>query len=153
MNAAAPASVFITWEKPVFHVPLNGRSAGRCGRGRGPDVAQDYELDQVIGHEMRLLDPQVRASAEAVTALLHDEFREFGASGRVWDRASIVPAVTADPGTDPTVGEITAVRLAPDVILLTYCVTRPGGRTLRSSVWLRDPAGWRLYFHQGTLQR
>jgi ribonuclease HI len=116
-------------------------------------VAQDDdELDQVIGHERRLLDPRVRASAEAVTALLHDEFREFGASGRVWDRASIVPAVTADPGADPTVGEMTAVRLAPDVILLTYCVTRPRGRTLRSSVWLRDPAGWRLYFHQGTLQ-
>jgi hypothetical protein len=119
---------------------------------KGPDVAQDDELDQVIGSEMRLLDPRVRASAEAVTALLHDEFREFGASGRVWDLASIVPAVTADPGTDPKVGEMTAVRLAPDVILLTYCVTRPGGRTLRSSVWLRDPAGWRLYFHQGTLQ-
>jgi hypothetical protein len=115
-------------------------------------VAQDDELDEVIGHERRLLDPRVRASAEAVTALLHEEFREFGVSGRIWDRASIVPAVTADPGADPTVGEMTAVRLAPDVILLTYCVSRPRGRTLRSSVWLRDTVGWRLYFHQGTLQ-
>jgi hypothetical protein len=113
----------------------------------------DGALDQVIGREMRLLDPRVRTSAEALTALLHEDFREFGASGRVWDRASIVPAVTADPGAAATVGDMTAVRLAPEVILLTYSVVRPSGRSLRSSVWRQDADGWRLYFHQGTLQR
>lgn len=113
----------------------------------------DDELDQVIGHEMRLLDPQVRASAAALTGLLHEDFREFGASGRVWDLASIVSAVTADPGAAVTVGDMAAVRLAPEVVLLTYWVTRRGGRSLRSSVWRRDTGGWRLYFHQGTLQR
>ncbi len=116
-------------------------------------TADEDELDQVIGREMRLLDPRIRASAEAVNALLHEDFREFGASGRVWDRDSIVPAVSADPGPPVTVGEMTAVRLAPDVVLLTYRVTRPAGPSLRSSVWRRDGSGWRLYFHQGTLQR
>jgi hypothetical protein len=116
-------------------------------------VADDDERDQVIGREMRLLDPRVRASAEALTALLHEDFREFGASGRVWDRASIVPAVTANPGAAVTVGDMTAVQLGPEVILLTYWVVRLGGRSLRSSVWRRDTGGWRLYFHQGTLQR
>jgi hypothetical protein len=113
----------------------------------------DDELDQVIGREMRLLDPRVRASAEAVSALLHEDFREFGASGRIWDRDSIVPAVSADPGPGVTVGDMTAVRLAPDVVLLTYRVTRLGGPSLRSSVWRRGDGGWQLFFHQGTLQR
>ena len=116
-------------------------------------ASDNDELDQVIGHEMRLLDPQIRASAEAVTALLHEDFCEFGASGRVWDRGSLVSAVTAHPGAGVTVGDMTAVRLAPDVVLLTYRVTRPGGPSLRSSVWRRDADGWRLFFHQGTLQR
>jgi hypothetical protein len=115
--------------------------------------SDDQALDEVIGLEMRLLDPQVRASAEAITELLHEGFREFGASGRVWDRASIVPAVTADPGVAVAVGDVTAVRLALDVVLLTYWVTRPSGRSLRSSVWRRDAGGWQLYFHQGTIQR
>jgi hypothetical protein len=113
----------------------------------------DDELGQVIGREMRLLDPSVRASAEAVTALLHEDFREFGASGLVWDRESIVPAISADPGPRVTVGDMTAARLAPDVVLLTYRVTRPGGLSLRSSVWRRGEGGWQLFFHQGTLQR
>lgn len=114
--------------------------------------ADDPALGEVIGLELRLLDPWVRASAEAIAELLHEDFREFGASGRVWDKESIVPAVTADPGVPVTVGDMTAAWLAPDAVLLTYRVTRPGGRSLRSSVWRRAPAGWRLYFHQGTLQ-
>jgi hypothetical protein len=114
--------------------------------------SDDQALDEVIGLEMHLLDPQVRASAEAITELLHEDFREFGASGRVWDRGSIVPAVAADPGVAVTVGDVTAVRLGPDVVLLTYWVTRPSGRSLRSSVWRRDAGGWQLYFHQGTIQ-
>ena len=115
-------------------------------------ASDDDELEHVIGCELRLLDPQVRASATAITALLHEDFREFGASGRVWDRDSIVPAVTADPGHEVKVDGMTAVWLAPDVVLLTYQVSRPGGLTLRSSVWRRDAVGWRLIFHQGTLQ-
>ena len=104
-------------------------------------ASDNDELDQVIGHEMRLLDPQIRASAEAVTALLHEDFCEFGASGRVWDRGSIVSAVTADPGAGVTVGDMTAVRLAPDVVLLTYRVTRPGGRLVAAVLNPASPWG------------
>ena len=42
------------------------------------------------------------------------------------------------------------MRLAEDVVLLTYRVTGEPG-SLRSSLWVRDSeAGWRLRFHQGT---
>jgi hypothetical protein len=45
-----------------------------------------------------------------------------------------------------------AVRLAEDVVLVTYQATRQGGhpgkRSLRSSVWRRG----RVLFHQGTIQ-
>ncbi|SRR6266568_1423293 len=113
----------------------------------------DPDLREVIEREMWLLDPRVRASAEAVTALLHEDFREFGASGRAWDRASVVAELAADPGGDVGVSNVEASRLAPDIVLVTYVVTRPGRRSLRSSVWRRDASGWRLLFHQGTTQR
>lgn len=45
--------------------------------------------------ELRLLDPQVRASPDAVTGLLDREFTEFGASGRRYDRASVLVVTSA----------------------------------------------------------
>ena len=42
--------------------------------------------------EQRLLDPAVRARPDLVAALLHPDFLEYGASGRVWDRAAVVAA-------------------------------------------------------------
>lgn len=113
-------------------------------------VLEDADLLEVIRREKLLLDPALRASAEDVTALLHPDFVEFGASGRVWDRASIVSALAEDPTVS---GESTDFRTAPladNVVLLTYRVTGEPG-SLRSSVWVRDAnAGWRLRFHQGT---
>src|SRR4051794_30674438 len=48
------------------------------------------EIDRVIGGELALLDPAVRRDPARVRAVLHPEFTEFGASGRVWNRSSIV---------------------------------------------------------------
>jgi len=113
-------------------------------------VPEPEDLAEVVRREQLLLDPGVRAAADRVQELLHPDFVEHGASGRVWNRA----AVTAAPGADPEVsGEATGfspVALAQDVVLLTYRIEGPAG-SLRSSVWVHDPAaGWRLRFHQGT---
>ena len=51
----------------------------------------------MVSAELRLLDPAVRASAAEVSALLHDEFVEYGASGAVWDRTQTVTKLAADP--------------------------------------------------------
>lgn len=109
----------------------------------------DPDLEQVVARELRLLDPEVRADVPAVTALLHPDFEEYGASGRVWDRASIVAALSGDPGVSGTADDVRATRLADEVVLVTYRVA--GERTtLRSSVWVLDGGEWRIRFHQGT---
>jgi hypothetical protein len=111
----------------------------------------DSDLVAVVANEVRLLDPAVRSSTRAVESLLHQGFREFGASGRVWDRDSVVAALTADPGSTYTSAEaIETVRLAPDVVLLTYVARQPHRTTRRSSLWRRVDGDWKLYFHQGT---
>ena len=58
-------------------------------------------------------------------------------------------------GEEPvvTATELAGARLADDVIQLTYISQRAGRRALRSSIWLRTPDGWQVYFHQGTLVR
>lgn len=123
----------------------------------------DQDVQAVIELELRLQKPEVRAEPADVEALLHPGFSEFGASGRRWGRTEMVAALAAEQaageepaGEEPvfsTATEMTGTRLADDVIHLTYVSQRAGRRALRSSIWLRTPDGWRVYFHQGTLVR
>ena len=107
--------------------------------------------EQVRALELRLLDPAVRRDRAAVDRLLHPEFLEFGASGRVWDKASVLASLSADSGPSPVVSDLRSERLGPDAMLVTYRARRPGGTaSLRASVWVRHGQGWRVRFHQGT---
>jgi hypothetical protein len=113
-------------------------------------VDDDDDLAEVTRLEQLLLDPALRADPAQVAALLHPEFVEHGASGRVWNRDAMVGALSSDPAVAGAGADFVAVKLAPDVVLLTYRVLGPTG-SLRSSVWVRDDgAGWRVRFHQGT---
>ena len=102
--------------------------------------------------ELRLLDPAVRGDRAAVERLLHPDFVEFGASGRVWDRAAVLAALAAEPGAQPEVSELASAELGDGVVLVTYRAARADGTaSRRASVWVRDEAGgWRVRFHQGT---
>jgi len=117
----------------------------------------DQDVQAVIELELQLLKPEVRAAPGDVEALLHPGFSEFGASGRRWGRTEMLAALAAEQpaGEEPviTTTEMAGTRLADDMIHLTYVSQRAGRRALRSSIWLRTPAGWRVYFHQGTLIR
>jgi ribonuclease HI len=76
---------------------------------------------------------------------------EFGASGRRWELEAIVEALAIDPSSpslEPT--ELTPVRIADDVVLLTYRIGGQDGGSLRSSLWVREAGSWRMRFHQGT---
>jgi hypothetical protein len=111
----------------------------------------DQDVEEVIKKELLLLQPEVRARQNAVLSLLHEAFREFGASGRTWDRSEIADALAANPGTGAQAEDMRAERLGREAVLLTYLARTPERASLRSSLWVRDAVGWRLFFHQGTL--
>lgn len=103
--------------------------------------------------ELRLLDPAGGSSPERLAELLHPDYQEFGTSGRLWDRDSIIAALTARDAPTPrpvTTTRKQGVQLAP----------RRGASDLRhrighaprsrSSLWRLTGDGWLLYFHQGT---
>ncbi|KUO03534.1 DUF4440 domain-containing protein [Streptomyces caeruleatus] len=116
----------------------------------------DPAVQAAIEGELRLLDPEVRSSPEPLGALLHPDFHEFGSSGRRWDRATTLARLPVD--TDPSdpedryvvTSEIRGVRLAPDVVHLTFDTEYGGRHAHRSSLWRRTAEGWQMYFHQGT---
>lgn len=71
----------------------------------------DADLDEVVRLEQVPLDPAVRAERDRVAALLHPDFVEHGASGRVWDRDAVVEALPADPVVVGEGGDFVPVRL------------------------------------------
>ena len=111
--------------------------------------------------EQKLHRPEIRQSPDAVRALLADAFVEFGSSGTVYDKASIVAALaeesTAEAALVPDVHHFAAQSIAPDAVLVTYRSSRryPDGTgtrtTLRSSIWKLIDGRWQMLFHQGTV--
>lgn len=112
--------------------------------------------EQLYQLETSLLQPEVRASAQAVADLLADEFVEFGSSGRVSDKAQIIAALKDETGLKRTMTDFKIKRLAADVVLVTYHITRYVDRqtesaaSLRSSIWRKTADRWQMVFHQGT---
>jgi hypothetical protein len=101
--------------------------------------------------ETSLHKKQVRNSTESTSALLADGFIEFGSSGRVWDKASIIESMRREAvDQQVTVEDFAARELAPDVVLVTYISRKSDGSTLRSSIWKRCEGKWQMIFHQGT---
>jgi ribonuclease HI len=116
--------------------------------------------EEICAHLMRceraLLDPAVRSDRARVEAFLAEDFLEFGSSGRVWDRQTIVESLATEAYTAPIAEQMRCARITADAALITYRTVRiesgSGARTetLRSSLWIRESGRWQVRFHQGT---
>lgn len=106
--------------------------------------------------EEQLLRPEFRRNRTAVAALLVDEFREFGSSGRTWTKQQILDALESESPFKAAINEFQALELAAGVVLVTYIVTlqlsdSESRISLRSSVWIKRAERWQMLFHQGTI--
>ena len=117
------------------------------------DTAYFFQL------ETSLHKRQIRNCADATSALLANDFVEFGSSGKVWDKSSIVASMQTETMDEPiTVEDFEARELASDVVLITYTSSRSKRvvegplpvSSLRSSIWKRRNGKWQMIFHQGT---
>lgn len=99
---------------------------------------------------------EIRQSPNELSRLLADDFREFGSSGRTFDKRQIIEALKNQPPVQLWLDEFQVMQLAPDVALVTYrghCKF-PGSdqvsHSLRSSIWRNRNGRWEVAFHQGT---
>ena len=106
--------------------------------------------------EEALLSNAVRKDPEQLAALLAEDFREFGSSGRTFSKAAILDDLrTESPDRQVTLSEFSCCLLAPEIALVTYQTVRitpaaPPFRANRSSVWVLRDGRWQIVFHQGT---
>ncbi len=112
------------------------------------------DCDIVKDCELALLRGAVRGDRTSASLLLHKDFHEFGASGAVWDRESILDMMEADAAQGPVdvkAVDLVTTGLGPGVVLVTYDSVTPTRRAHRSSVWLREGGRWQVRHHQGTV--
>ena len=107
------------------------------------------DIEQVVLHERELLADRIRQDRYAAAELLHPDFVEFGMSGRIWNRESMLDKL--GPLLEiPEVETLSCQRVSSDAILHTWKGHTSSGVANRSSLWLRTSRGWQLRFHQGT---
>jgi len=138
-----------------FQFMKNARFSPRIGHAgcMRPDSALSEHLRKL---EELMTKPEIRRSPEELDRLLADDFREFGSSGRVFDKGQIIDALKNQPPVELWLDEFQVKSLAPDVALVTYrgnC--RPPesdevSHSVRSSIWRYRNDHWEVVFHQGT---
>ncbi|GAB3269727.1 ribonuclease HI family protein [Sinomonas notoginsengisoli] len=160
-------------EGPGFGVPLVSAAAPGTAGAPGPagqpdrpaseqaslfdeiapeaaEAGQPRDLDAVVELEQSLLNPDVRTDYGQLAYLLHPDFQEIGASGRLWDREELIEELVQRGGQAPRFELLDAVPLADDLIHIVYRTVAETASELRSSLWQRTEGRWRVRFHQGT---
>jgi hypothetical protein len=122
--------------------------------------ADDKAADAIAAHLLRceqtLLDPAVRRDRARVSAILAEDFVEFGASGRIWTREQILDLLATETYTPPAIEDFRCRLIAGGVALVCYRTVRIDASTgrritnLRSSLWTKESGEWLIRFHQGT---
>ncbi|TDQ36600.1 DUF4440 domain-containing protein [Aureibacillus halotolerans] len=105
----------------------------------------------IRSHEEALLTNAIRTSPEGLSALLADEFFEFGSYGRIWTKADfLVDGGIGERTID--LNDFSIRKLADDVVLATYRIhdKTTHKHSLRSSIWKHNHDEWQMVFHQGT---
>lgn len=105
--------------------------------------------------------PDIGRSRDVVGQWLADDFIEFGSSGSVYDKPTILDALAMEPasGLEAAIeSDDFAIRiLSDDAVLLTYrTISRSSElgverHALRSSIWQQIDGRWQMSFHQGTI--
>jgi uncharacterized protein YndB with AHSA1/START domain len=114
-------------------------------------------LEQLRGLETELHRIETRRHRDRMDTLLHPDFVEVGRSGRRFSREEVLEDFSADGVLEPVhAQDFELGQLGQGIALLTYRsahVSLSGvlfRHTLRTSLWMKTPGGWRMRFHQGT---
>ena len=106
--------------------------------------------------EASMTEPEIRHSPEQLGRLLADDFREFGGSGRVFNKGQIIETLQNQPPLEIWLDEFQVTCLSPELALVTYrghCKSLDSEKvshSLRSSIWRKRDERWEVVFHQGT---
>ena len=115
-----------------------------------PSAPAHAELaSTLLDLEQCLLRQDARYDRALLSALIADDFTEFGASGKVWHKADVLLGLPNQVFRARTISGFQLRILAENAALVTY-ICHSSTTSLRSSVWCQRDGRWQMTFHQGT---
>jgi len=106
--------------------------------------------------EQKLVEPQTRSSHDTLDKLLHDDFCEYGSSGKKYTKSDILERLpeTAEH-SNYVIDDYQIKHLSDDCVLANFVTDRtdPDGTkvlSFRTSIWKLVGGNWQMFFHQGT---
>jgi len=117
---------------------------------------EDSIKEKIIELELKLLEPDVRKSAEELDRLLADKFVEFGSAGKKYNKKEIIAELDSESELSFSANDFDVEELSDDAVMITYRVTIKANGveterdSLRSSIWRYIDGRWQILFHQGT---
>ena len=112
-------------------------------------------LEALRAREPLFHRPEFGTTRADFEAMIVDDFRETGASGRCYDRACVLGVLErrhAQPHDDPwETSDLHCRALGARVWLLTYPLRQDRRLSRRMTLWREGDDGWRALYHQGTL--
>jgi hypothetical protein len=100
--------------------------------------------------EERLLHPDREPNRAALAQLLAPDFREFCASGRIFNLQQLTDSLVTSSPRSATMSRFYVSQLGPDAALATYHIATATSSSHHSSIWIQRDNRWQLIFHQGT---
>lgn len=113
-------------------------------------------IEEELKHlETKLLKLEVRKSPRKLSRMIHKDFIEFGSSGKIYDKSSIIKEMSKQKEYQYFIMNFYVQKLSKKIALVTYhaSVELENGQkkySLRSSIWKYDDERWQILFHQGT---
>ncbi|WP_161831461.1 nuclear transport factor 2 family protein [Pseudovibrio sp. POLY-S9] len=107
-------------------------------------------LETLLSLESQLLLPSVRGKQQQLELLLHPDFIEIGASGRMYDRARILTELPGEAADYPvrTIENFRLRKLNEELVQVFYSIVE--NETQRTSIWKLEGGQWSMIYHQGT---
>ena len=118
-------------------------------------MATDF-LDFFVDLEKSLHRKSIRRSREKLNDLLHEDFEEIGAMGKIYNKDQIIKELLTETPFSINASNFKLRMLADHLALLTYKTQNTARNhfartTLRSSIWKNEGSTWKMIFHQGTI--
>ncbi len=90
---------------------------------------------------------------EAFVSRIHDDFLEYGTSGIIYKKADTIiflNSISEDRHFE--ISNFQCESLCHNAMIIHYISVNLDNnkKALRTSIWKKDGADWKLYFHQGT---
>ncbi|AXV67141.1 MULTISPECIES: DUF4440 domain-containing protein [Pseudoalteromonas] len=113
-------------------------------------------FNQLIEAERQLLEPEIRQSADALDALLDDDFIEISANGTSFNKFQVLTRLPTEVVPQFYNQHFKGRMLSDEIAQLSYqAAFRRSARaefnySIRMSLWRFNGQQWQMVFHQGT---